>query len=292
MQVDRRTLMKGMLATGALLAMGTPPWALGSPRVQRPTRCLLFLAKTGTDELFEHGSRAACAGKTSDTLQIVRLKQALLSDVDSVTDLLLRNREARWIAVMTDADAVIFLELARTAGARLLSMGMHASSRDSACGLRHDWATTGPSHGVGGLLAPQLLPTCDAFTITERFVQAPEEEPGVSAWSSTGFVSYRSGVEQGMHLHVSGISPQAGCRLLGLETEEEWTRIPREACRCEAVNWQGNTWIEAVGYAVTLFALGGETVRESCGSRAFVHQAPSREHRQPSERFVSFVMDL
>ena len=292
MQVDRRTLMKGMLAGGALLAMGTPPWALGSRPIQRPAGCLLFLGKTGVDDQFEHGSRAACTGKASDRLQTVRLKQALLSDVDKVAALLTRHRETRWIAIMTDADAVIFLELARTAGARLLSMGMHASSTDSACGLRHDWATTEPRHGVGSLLALQLLAAHDEFAITESFVEAPQEAPGLSAWSSTGFRSYRSGGESAMHLHVSGMSPQAGCRLLGLDDTEEWTRIPREICRCDAVNWQGQTWIEAVGYAVTLSALGGETVRESCGSRAFVHQVPSGTRRPPAERFVSFVMDL
>jgi hypothetical protein len=51
-------------------------------------------------------------------------------------------------------------------------------------------------------------------------------------------------------------------------------------------------WVESVGYAVTASALGVDSVRESCSSRAFVHQATGSERIGPQERFMSFVMDL
>ena len=116
MDIDRRSLMKGMLAGGALVALGTPPWAFADSPVRRPKRCLLLLGGTSTDELFENGAQAASAGMTCKDMRIVKLKGGLLAGTDRIVQLLEESRKARWIAIMDDAGAVIFLELARTAG--------------------------------------------------------------------------------------------------------------------------------------------------------------------------------
>ena len=55
------------------------------------------------------------------------------------------------------------------------------------------------------------------------------------------------------------------------------------------------TWkrvLLALGLGVTVSALGVDSVRESCASRAFVRQSPIGDRTHPQERFVSFVMDL
>jgi hypothetical protein len=43
---------------------------------------------------------------------------------------------------------------------------------------------------------------------------------------------------------------------------------------------------------VTASALGVDSVRESCAGRAFMHRSRNLERIQPTERFVSFVMDI
>lgn len=287
MDVDRRNLMKGMLASGALLALGVPSWAFAGPLARRPGRCVLLLGGTDADAGFANGARAV-----SDGLQIVALHRGLLTEMDRVVTLLSQSHGARWIAVMDAAAAVVLLELARTAGARLLSIGTHVCSTSHACRLRHDWATTGPTYGVGGFLATQLRQGGNEFVIMERFLQAPPDEHPLSGWTASGFSSYRVGDASAMHVHASGLSPQDACRLLDVETTEEWVAIPRESCRCDTIAWQERTWVESVGYAVTASAIGVESVQESCAARAFVHQSCNDGRTQPAERFVSFVMDI
>ena len=292
MEIDRRSLMKGMLAGGALLAFGSPAWAMAEQPARRPKQCVLLLGGTSADERFADGARAACAGLTDEGPQTVQLKGGLLGGTDRIAALLKESRGTRWIAIMDDASAVIFLELARPAGVRLLSMGTHACSTERSCPLRHTWATTSPAHGVGGLLASQLVRGQDNFSITERFLQEPPQGRTVSGWSAPGFSSYRSGEADAMHLHCSGLSLVDGCRMLDLETTEAWTSIPRQVCACDSVTWQSKNWAESVGYAVAASAVGLQSVRESCVGRAFVHQLRDGTRTQPTEHFVSFVMDL
>jgi hypothetical protein len=227
-----------------------------------------------------------------DGLKIVKLKGSLLTDTDRAVLLLKQSRGARCIAVMDDAGAVIFLELARTAGVRLLSMGTHACSTDAASPLRHAWASTSPAHSAGGLLASQLLQRQGSFSITESFLQEPPEESAWTSWSAPGFSSYRFTEPETIHMHCSGLSLTDGGRLLGLDATEGWMSIPPQACRRDSVEWQSENWVESVGYVVMASAMGVDSVRESCSERAFVHRSRNGEPIQPAERFVSFVMDI
>ncbi len=292
MEVDRRSLMKGMLAGGAVLAFGAPSWAFADSPVRRPKQCVLLLGGTGADDLFESGARAACAGMGYEGLQTVTLKGGLLTGTDRMVTLLDQSRGARWIAVMDDAGAVIFLELARTAGVRLLSMGTHACSTESSCQLRHAWATTSPAHSAGGLLASQFIQRQGSFSITESFLQGSPEERALISWSAPGFSSYRSGEADAMHIHCSGLSLSDGCGLIGLTATDGWIPIPSQVCTRDSVIRQSENWAESLGYAVTVSALGVDLVRESCSGRAFLHRSSNRERIQPTERCVSFVMDI
>jgi hypothetical protein len=292
MEIDRRSLMKGMLAGGALLAFGIPSWTFAGSPARRPNHCVLLLGGTSADEVFESGARAACVGMTDERLQTERLKGGLLASTVGVSALLEQSRGARCIAVMDDASAVIFLELARTAGVRLLSMGTHACSRESACPLRHAWATTSPAHSVGGVLASQFIQRPGSFTITETFLQDSLEKRALTSWAAPGFSSYRSGEADAMHLHCSGLSLSDGCGLIGLTATDGWTPIPPQIGSHDLVRWQSESWVESVGYAVTASALGMDSFQESCSGRAFVYRSRDSERIQPTERFVSFVMDL
>jgi hypothetical protein len=253
---------------------------------------VLLLGGTGADDVFAYGARAACARMTFDGVETVKLKGGLLTDADRMVKLLEQFRGTRWIAIMDDASAVIFLELARTADVRLLSMGTHACSTDASCQLRHAWASTSPAHSAGGFLASHFMQRSRSFLITESFLQEPPEEGAWTSWSAPGFSSYRFTEPDAIHMHCSGLSLQEGGRLFNLETTEGWVPIPQQVCRRDSVTWQADNWIESVGYAVTASALGVDSVRESCSARAFVHQSQNGESIQPTERFVSFVMDI
>lgn len=290
MEVDRRSLMKGMLASGALLALGVPSWALIDQPLRRPKHCMLVLSGASADETFARGAQAACAAMTHEGFRTVHLKSGLFTGTDQMVNLLDQSRGTRMIAILDDASAVIFLELARPAGVRMLSMGTHACSIDGAC--RHDLASTSQEHSAGGLLASQLIHQQSSFSITEGFLHDASGEPTLTAWSAPRFYSYRSTEPESIHLHCSGLSLPDGCRLLALDTTEKWIPLPAQMSARGSMTPPSDNWVESVGYAVTASALSTDTLKESCSSRAFVHQASDGGRIVPQERFMSFVMDV
>ncbi len=292
MDIDRRNLMKGLLAGGALLALGTPSWTFADEPPRKAKRCLLFLGDNNADDRFANGVRAACAETGYDGLETMKVSGGLLSDPGKLVSLLEQMKGARWIAVMDDASAAVFQELARTAGGRLLSVGSHASVNDHACSLRHVWLAASSAQGAGGVLAPRLIAAGDSFSITESFLDGSSAASKLTGWSAPGFSSYRCAGSDAIHLHCSGLSLLEGCAQLGLTEGEEWTPIPSHVSACEAVSRQSPQWVESVGYAVAASALGVHSIQESCSTRAFVHRAFNPNPLQPTQRFVSFVMDI
>ena len=292
MEVDRRTLMKGMLASGALLALGVPSWAFADQPARRPKHCMLVLSGTGADEAFARGTQAACAAMTYEQFRTVQLKGGLFTGIDQMVHLLDQSRGARLTAILDDASAVIFLELARSAGVRMLSMGAHACSTDGACHVRHDLASTSQDHSAGGLLASQLIFGQGGFSIVESYLHDASEGLALTGWSAPGFRSYRSAGQESIHLHCSGLSLPEGCRLLTLDATEKWIPFQPQVSDRGSMTPPSENWVESVGYAVTATALGMDSVKESCSSRAFLHQATDNARIGPRERFMSFVMDL
>jgi hypothetical protein len=292
MEVDRRSLMKGMLASGALLALGVPSWTFADQPVRRPRQCLLVLSGTPADEAFARGTQAACAAMTYEGCQTVHLKGGLLTGMNEMVNLLHHSRGVRMIVILDDASAVMFLELARPVGARMLSMGMHACSTDRSWSIRHDLASTSQAHSAGGLLASQLILGQSSFSIMESYLHDVSGGLARTAWSAPGFCSYRSAEPESIHLHCSGLSLPDGCRLLTLDASEKWIPIPPQAYNRVSTTSRSQNWVEAVGYAVTASALGIDSVKETCSGRAFLHRTTDHKRADPQERFISFVMDL
>lgn len=291
MEIDRRNLMKGLLAGGALLALGTPSWTFAEEPNRTAKRCRLFLGGANVDGRFANGVRVACQEVRYDGLETMKVNGGLLSDPGKLVSLFEQSKGARWIAVMDDASAAVFQELARTAGARLLSVGAHASVKDDACPLRHTWLAASPAQGAGAVLASRLIDAGESFSIIESFLDGSSAASKPTSWSAPGFASYRSSGSDAMHLHCSGLSLLEGCAQLGLTGVEGWTPIPSHVSQREVVSRQSPQWVESVGYAVAASALGGR-IPESCSSRAFVHRAFTPHSLPPTQRFVSFVMDI
>lgn len=173
MDVDRRNLMKGMVAGGALLAFGAPRWGLADSPGCGPGRCALLLGHADVDDAFETGARAACARAGYEGLEVVKRKGGLLSDPGQMVELLERSRGTRWIAVLDDASAAVFQELVRSAASGLLSRGSHACSEDGSVPLRHVWMVASPVWSAGALLAASLIEGGTSFSITETFLHEP-----------------------------------------------------------------------------------------------------------------------
>lgn len=292
MEIDRRSLLKGLLAGGALLALRAPSWTFAAQSSRRAERCLLLSGDSDADRAFAAGVRAACLEMEAAEPQMLKPSGGLLANPDQLIEWLDRFRGMRWIAAMDDGSAAVFQELARTAGGRLLSVGSHVSVGDDTSPVRHAWITASAAQGMGGLLATQLAGAPMSFTITERFLGSAQAMNQPTGWTAPGFSSYRSVESSVRHLHCSGLSSSEGCRLLEVGGPDDWTPIPPHRCQRDAAGGQADQWAESLGRAVASSALGVARVEESCVSRAFVHRTTRAPRRQPDTRVVSFIIDL
>ncbi len=328
MDANRRNLMKGMLTGGTLLALGIPPGAFASaPGNAR--RCGLLLENSPAHTVFAAGARTAHAafprveeaGVHDGVLKVVKLGRGLLNDYEIVAGLLEKSRDMRWIAVLDDGSAAVFMELARNAGARLVLLGSHASSGSSSRfdvsndipELRHVWVSASLGQSAGHILASRLAADQGSFSIVENFFAAEHASTGTHSGGAAangfvpGFLTWRLEGSETTYLHCSGVSPSTGCRLLGWDGNEgRWTPVSRQESGYETVTKIGqpgmqpdgqprsSSWVESVGYAVMAAALGSGALQEFCSSRAFVHRpgdGARAELMEPVEKFTSFVIE-
>src|SRR5690606_27205734 len=148
MDETRRSLIKGMLTGGTLLAFGIPSIIQATSISQTPSGSTqnyqLLLGNTPIDEAFAKGAQAACTryiNYRQSTLPAFKLENEILTSPLRIFDLLTQSRNMRWIAVMDYASAAIFTELVRNFEGRLLSLGAHMSSsgNDASIPMRHVW---------------------------------------------------------------------------------------------------------------------------------------------------------
>ena len=111
------------------------------------------------------------------------------------------------------------------------------------------------------------------------------------------------------YLYCAGVSPAAGCELLGWNGAFSWTPVHQESppesaglgkngnktgSKPEGMQPQAGAWVEAVGYAVMAAALGAGAFHQPCSTRAHVHQPGAGKNGLTggAARFTSFVVDL
>lgn len=336
--VRRRNLMKGLVTGGALLALGIPLRVLASTTAGSVRKFGLLLGNTPADAAFAAGVRTAyalssnvrlngiaeseAAGRTESIgkawfspPRVIKLTGGLLNEYEAVAKLLEGARGVRWIAVMDDGSAAVFMELMRSAGAGLILRGSHAFSGHGAFGrssfsrevpeLRHVWTAASPEFSAGDVLAEKLLPGHSSFSIVEDFLSSPHSAAGMSARRANkpkpGFFSYRLDGFDDIHLHCSGLSAADGCESVGWSKAGTWVPLKGQELESEESpapprhpQLQLTGWIESVGYAAMTAAIGLHSYQIPCSRRAFVHQLPlgTRPRRNiRAERFASFVIE-
>ncbi|MDO8895394.1 hypothetical protein [Nitrosomonas sp.] len=315
MDETRRSLIKGMLTGGTLLAFGIPTVtqavSLSQTLSGSTQNYQLLLGNTPIDEAFAKGAQTACTryiNYRQGTLPAFKLEDELLTNPLRIVDLLTQSRNMRWIAVMDHASAAIFTELVRNFEGRLLSLGSHMSSsgNNASLPMRHMWTTASPVYSAGGLLASLLTQNQHDFSIVENFLEQAEKDSAMSDSSSAEFSSFRLAEQPATHLYCAGVSPLEASQRIGWQTSGNWqpvlsrgdkSSIDQDKTATDAAieHPRFDNWIEATGYAVVATALGMGVQQASCSSRAFVHRSHQRNlnHQGLSEKhFVSFVIDV
>ncbi|MDC8445756.1 MAG: hypothetical protein LV471_07500 [Nitrosomonas sp.] len=316
MDETRRSLIKGMLTGGTLLAFGVPAvtqaTSISQTLFNSTQNCQLLLGNTPIDEAFAKGTQAAFvhhANYRQGTLPVFKLENELLTSPLHIVDLLTQSRNMRWIAVMDHGSAAIFTELVRNLEGRLLSLGSHmsASGNDAIFSMRHVWTTASPVYSAGGLLASLLSQGQHDFSIVENFLEQAEVDGVMKGSSLEEFSSYWLAEQPATHLHCAGISPLEASQLIGWNVSENWKSVlsrddqspiieqGQAAARATIEHPRFDNWVEAIGYAVVATALGMGAHQHSCSSRVFVNRSTQRypDHQELSgKHFVSFVIDV
>lgn len=277
MKSHRRALLKGMMAGSAIAAVGLPK--ISFARTTAPAaREVVLVGCGGHDAGF-----AAGAGP----LERHSLGSGTLPDLAATRTLFESCRGKRLVGLMEDAAYVLFAELARDAGARLVFEGQHGADDDGRAS-RHVINAAAGFHGTAETLAAALAGMDAAFAIAETPVGAGGRVARGGDWSRLGFDSFHVADESPLWLHLAGVPRQAGCEALGLaENQAEPLRCwPTYVPAAPAAGWQS-----ALGRALAQLAAGGEENRLPCVRQMFVRGSAALEDFAADHSRVSFVME-
>lgn len=275
MRVLRRTLLQGMMAGGAIAAIGLPKISLARSQAAA-AREVVLVDCGGIDDGF------------TESTGLVRhsVGAGVLPDLTATRTLFASSRGKRLIGQMENAAYVLFSELARDAGVRLVFEGQHSATGDGRAS-RHIFNAAAGFHGMAEVLAAALTVSDTVFAIADVPVGTGGRVMRGGDWSRLGFESFHVADETPLWLHFAGVSRAEGCAALGLaealtEPLHCWpTYVPAAAA---------TTWQAALGRALTQLAGGAEN-RVPCVRQMFVRGAAALDEFAADVSLVSFVME-
>ncbi|MBI5430197.1 MAG: hypothetical protein HY938_07045 [Nitrosomonadales bacterium] len=285
MKVQRRSILKGMLAASSMAAFGLPKISFGANLNTGPYDLVLISG------IGKAGFAAGVRGTTAATEMSLGNG---LPDLAATAKLFEAQRGKRLVGLMSDAAYVLFSEVARDAGVRQLFEGRHSVAADG--GTRHSLNSVTGFQGSAEPLAAGLAQSGAAFAISE--VQLGTEGLTTLAlrggdWSGHGFASFHvSGdVDHApLWLHLGGVEPSQACAALGLDvTQAETLRCWRSYAPQAADAVQG--WEHALGQTLARLAVGGRENQTPCVTQVFVHGTRMLEEFSARDNFISFVME-
>ena len=286
MKFSRRALLKGMLAGSAMAAAGLPKMTFAKAQksaTQDAAQALVLVRCGAFDARFANGIGMAAQRD---------LGAGPLPDYAATRALFESCRDQRLLGLMEDGAYVLFAELARDAGARLVFEGQHSVSADGRVS-RHVLSAAAGFHGAGESLAAALTRIDAAFAIAETPVGASGRVVRGGDWSRLGFDSWHVAGEAPLWLHLAGVSRGEGCETLGVPEDQTeplhcWpTYVPPAAAGV-------SNWSAALGDALARLATGEEANRRPAVRQAFVRRVDTRDaldERATTDSYVSFVME-
>lgn len=288
MKLHRRSVLKGMVAGGVLAAVGLPRWSRAAPSFM-PKPAALVLAGTGCDAAFADGARSAARVSGGNALPIVQLARGIVPDVRATRSLFEQCKGQRIVGLMADGAYVVFTELARDAGARLICEGQHSFGADGNWS-RHALRSVAGFHGVAEPMVAGLLQTGQSFAVTEVPLGATHRPLTGGDWAALGFSSYRVGGHEPFWLHLSGVSLETGCTALDASAGEAERLVCWRAYEPKAADVAGG-WAGMLGHELARLSLA-ERNRAPCVSQAFFHRQVALLESHSAQSLVSFVMEI
>lgn len=285
MNEARRTLLKGLLSSAAISAVGLPTQSFAAYSVTAQPMTLL-LTGTPMDAMFLMGAEAAAAESGQQLQTIASAPRAGIIDLAWVSDFLQAHRGSRVAGLMDDASYVLFSAMARDAGVALLAEGRHAQYAQAVS--RHELRVTTSLHGAAEVLVAGLVRSSEHFSVAELPFSAPSVFSGRD-WSVHGFDSYRVGGERPLCLHLAGLPLASACAALELPSASA-EPVARVFGRPPEIPARGE-WPALLGYALYHAGCGGVVPVPGTAQMFLRGDAVLGQHGKRAS-LVSFVVDL
>jgi hypothetical protein len=291
MEINRRSLLKGLLVGGAFLALGEVPWTMAQSAAKPRGPVFLVLGGTQRDAAFAAGAQTATRMAGKRAVPVYRIADRFGPDPDLMSNLFYPRRPARMIGIMDDGMYAVIHELARTADARLVCLGRHACGGNAAFTHRHAMLSASPRQSVGAAVVSQLTLIDQNFLVSEVLL---DDRSALSVAGNAvlpGFTSYQVEGNRPVRLHLSGLSVAEGCDVLGLSSAGV-TRCATSVVDQPKRIAPNADWDELLGQAMMQVGIGAEPSRMTGATQVFLHRGSAVERRFPAEAFVTFIMDV
>ncbi len=185
MAIERRTFLKSIFTSSALLASATPVYvSAGQDRRQFefPSVPATVLVHTGTslDDVFLQGVEAACHADKCIPLRTMELVSQGLTDPLFLQQIFTSLKGSRLLGLMEDAPFALFQAIARTHGVRFLSIGQHGWGNTGEYDSRHQMITVSQCQGVSSVLAASLAADNQGYVISETSLGSVQKDERVN----------------------------------------------------------------------------------------------------------------
>ncbi len=290
MKIPRRSILKGMMAGGALASYGLPRFSFAAATAVEPIAPRQFMLLTAGigDAARSFGLGGQAAGAAGSLAFGIGLP-----DVGELYRLFPKVRGKRLVGLMSDAAYILFCEAARDAGVAQMFEGRHMIATNGSS-ARHSLRSVPGFHGASETLAATLVRDDAGFAITEVPLGGSGNALRGADWTSLGFASYRvtrASPQDEIWLHLSGLGLGQGCDALGVDVSNaESLRCWRSGVQPRGV--PGSGWEQTLGQALSALATASAGIRAPCVNQAFIHQPlPQADGGMAYDSFVSFVME-
>jgi len=282
MTITRRSILKSMMAGGALAGLGLPKLTLGAD-TEREAHPVVLVSLGNVPRFAQGAGRAGAYGEY--------ILGRHIPELSKVQTLFATQRGKRLVGLMNDGAYALFAELARDAGARQWVEGRHTEQGEQ---TRHALQSVAGFHGAAEPLAAALATPDNSFAITEVPLGAADTlGMRTGDWTTYGFTSYRVNTVPtpgNIWLHLAGVDLAQGCEALDVDPQQA------ELLRCwrsyaPSVTEGGAGWQAALGQTLAGLAARGAQNHVPCISQAFIHRCQLTGEGAAHHSYVSFVME-
>lgn len=180
MKMQRRDILKGILASGAVATAATVALSESAKAdtFAQKRKVTLLVSDTDIASSFGIGVEAEAAKREGVSLNHQTMDKNIFFDPKALSQIIADLKGHNVVGLMSDTDFILFHEMLRDAGSQLLCVGQHVWGGSSRYDCSHEFVSGPQSQGIGAALSDGLSHDAIPHAITESSLglEKPEKE--------------------------------------------------------------------------------------------------------------------